>query len=180
MLNDCLIMVKSGNQNPINIGDFMPDYNLWYALKFMQPSIIVILDTPDISREYPSTSYFTAKIEFIAKWLSQVIGIREVYTSYSVNGTWRSYIYPESLDILMTVGARRYKTLEEKFFIDNLGRTSEDYIRSSHPSIEYMDKSEFIKAYNKNPRIYEKKPENQCKKPLARILGGPDSVRGGE
>ena len=51
MLNDCLIMVKSGNQNPINIGDFMPDYNLWYALKFMQPSIIVILDTPDISRE---------------------------------------------------------------------------------------------------------------------------------
>lgn len=180
MLNDCLISIKSGNQRPINIGDFMPDYNLWYALKFMQPSIIIILDTPDISQEYPSTAHFTAKISFVAKWLSQVTGVSNVYTSYSVDGTWRSYLYPESSDILMTVGARGYKSAEYKVFIDNLGRTSEDYIKNFHSSVEYLDKTEFIKVYNKNPRVYEKKVENQCNSTtgfIPRILGGPKPIR---
>lgn len=178
MLNDCLITIKSGNRKPINIGDFMPDYNLWYALKFMQPSIIVILDTPDIAREYPSTSHFMAKINFIAKWLSQVTCIKEVHVSYSVNGSWRTYLYSESPDILTTLGIRGLRKIEEKIFIDNLGRTSEDYIKSVHPSIEYFDKSEFIKSYNKNPRVYEKKIENPSKSKtfIPKILGGSDSV----
>ena len=157
MLNDCLITVKSGNPIPINVGDFMPDYNLWYALKYMQPDVVVILDMPIISREYLSTSYFTAKIEFISKWLSQVIGVRDVYTSYSVDGSWRSHLYPESEDIISSFRIRRLKLLRNRFFIDNLNRTSEVYIKENHPEISYMDKLEFINIYNKNPRNYEKK-----------------------
>ena len=159
ILNKCLINIKSGNERPINIGDFMPDYNLWYAFRFMSPGAIVILDRPYIEREYPSTAYIDAKIKFISKWLAQVSGVKKVTTSYSLDGSWRAYLFSESPDILQNSGIAlsRY---ESKIFIDSNTRESENYIRENHPDISYMTCQEFIDKYNKNPRRYEKKPAN--------------------
>lgn len=169
MLNDCLVTIKSGNPYPLNIGDFMPDYNLWYGLKYMSPGAIAVLDTPIISRDYPGTSYMDIKIRFISKWLSQVACVSEVYISYSLDGSWRSNLFPESHDIIDSVGIRRKSRFTEKLFIDNPWRTGEEYVKLQHPEFLYMDKTEFIREYNKNPRIYEK---DQSKKTVSSGLAG--------
>lgn len=151
----------------------MPDYNLWYGLRYLSPGAIVVLDTPNISRDYPGTSYIDIKIRFISKWLSQVACVSETYTSYSLDGSWRSYLYADSLDIIDSVGIRKKFRFEEKIFVDNPGRTGEDYIKIQHPDFLYMDKSEFIKEYNKNPRVYEK---DQSKKAVSSGLAGEQQL----
>ena len=178
MLSECLISIKSGDSRPRNIGDFMPDYNLWYAIKFMAPEMVIVLENKDLTRSPWGLRYDHVKFEFITKWLSQVIGLKETYLSYSPRGDWRSYCFPESEDILETVGARGYRKLSPAVFIDSPNREGETYIREHHPHLEYIDKTEFIKFHNKNPRIYEKKSEIECKKQeaLSRILGGGGSV----
>ena len=173
MLNNCLISIKSGDKRPRNIGDFMPDYNLWYALKFMTPEIIIVLDNSDLTRNPGGLSYAHSKIDFITKWLSQVVGINEVYYSYSPRGDWKSYCFPESQDILETIRIRRRNTFESAVFIDDIERTSEEYIKTKHPELVFLDKTEFIKYHNKNPRVYEKKSEIESEKSteITGILG---------
>jgi hypothetical protein len=164
MLNDCLITVKSGDLRPRNIADFMPDYNLWYAIKFMIPDVIVVLDNSDLTRDWP-LGYYHTRISFISKWLSQVTGIGKVSFSYSLTGNWLSHFSADSKDIIKSVSIRGISNIRPAVFIDSLGRAGEDWMKTNYPGIDYLDKSEFIKYHNKNPRVYEKEAT------ITRILG---------
>ena len=74
---------------------------------------------------------------------------------YSVKGNWIpgwSLEGEEIPDLIKkwTKGARKI------LFIDNDSRTNKKYIEEKG-YLEYTTKSEFIRKYNKNPRVYEKK-----------------------
>lgn len=149
VFDDCLGSIKSGSREQKNIADFMPDYNLWYALKFAEPKKITILGDKDISRSQIS-KYIDKQLGYLSIWLSQVTGITCNY-GYSYHGDWKFlYGYPtdeEILDFLRIPG--------KILFIDRDTKTNKNYV-SLKKDIRYMCKEEFIKEYNKNPRIYTK------------------------
>ena len=147
IFEDCLGSVKSGAREQKNIADFMPDYNLWYALKFAKPEKITIIGERDISRSTIS-GYIDIELRFLSVWLSQVTGVTCNY-GYSYNGDWKFlYGYPtdkELLDHLRVPG----KTL----FIDKNSKINKNYVNTKE-NIEYLCKEEFIERYNKNQRVY--------------------------
>lgn len=128
----------------------MPDYNLWYALKFMKPQEIIVIENIDLSRNQQS-SWFDLKIRFISEWLSEITGVR-VESGYSFHGDWKFlYGFPGDKEILDF-----YRRPGKILFIDKDNKQNEKYVRAQK-EIEYVSKEEFILRYNKNPRIYEKK-----------------------
>lgn len=149
VFEDCLGSIKSGWREQKNIADFMPDYNLWYALKFVAPDKITILGDRDISRSSISM-YIDTQLEYLSVWLSQMTGVTCDY-GYSYHGDWKFlYGYPtdsEILDFLRVPG--------KILFIDRNTKNNEKYVNTKK-EIEYMCKEEFITKYNKNPRTYNK------------------------
>lgn len=147
VFEDCLGSVKSGSREQRNIADFMPDYNLWYALKFASPKKITIIGDRDISRSSMGW-YIDIELKYVSIWLSQVTGIPCNY-GYSYHGDWKFlYGYPtdsELLDYLRVPG--------KILFIDRNTKTNKNYV-NLEKNIPYMCKEEFITTYNKNPRTY--------------------------
>ena len=157
-VEDNLVHTKSGNKFPRNIADFMPDYNLWYALKFCKTRDIWVVESHDTT-EYRwnamSLGAWETKYSFITTWLSQMIDNLNCHKMYSVKGNWIpgwSLEGEEIPDLIKkwTKGARKI------LFIDNDSGTNKEYIEKKG-YLEYTTKSEFIRKYNKNPRVYEKK-----------------------
>lgn len=150
VFEDCLGIVKSGSKHQKNIADFMPDYNLWYALKFASPEKITIIGDKDISNS-PLSGYIDIELKYLSIWLSQVTGIDCNY-GYSYFGNWGFlFDYPSEKDIL------DYHTIPGKIlFIDRNTKTNKDYVTKKE-KIRYMSKEKFISTYNKNPRIYTNK-----------------------
>lgn len=147
IFEDCLGSVKSGAREQKNIADFMPDYNLWYALKFAAPERITIIGDKDISRSKLS-EYIDDELRYLSIWLTQITGIYCNY-GYSFHGDWKFlYGYPseeELIDFLRVPG--------KILFIDRNTKSNKKYV-TSKKEIKYMCKEEFITTYNKNPRIY--------------------------
>ena len=53
-VEDNLVHTKSGSKVSRNIADFMPDYNLWYAIKFCDVKEIWIVENNNYSLKYMS------------------------------------------------------------------------------------------------------------------------------
>lgn len=145
VFEDCLGTIKSQSREQKNIADFMPDYNLWYALKFASPKKITIISNRDISRS-PLSGYIDLELRFLSVWLFQVT---EIYCNYGYSYHGDGKILFTKEDIL-----DHYRVKEGNIlFVDrDLGRNRE-YVES-RKGIQYMKKDEFIQKYNKNPRIY--------------------------
>lgn len=149
VFDNCLGIVKSGSREQKNIADFMPDYNLWYALKFSKTNQITILGDKDVSKS-PMSDYIDTELKYLSIWLSQVTNIPCNY-GYSYHGDWK-YIfgYPtdkELIDHLRKPG--------KVLFIDRNTKTNKNYVKTKE-NLDYMCKDEFISLYNKNPKVYEK------------------------
>lgn len=146
VFEDCLGSIKSGSRDQKNIADFIPDYNLWYGLKYALPQKITIIGDLDISRSQKSR-YMDTELKYLSIWLSQVTGVYCDY-GYSYHGDWKFlYGYPTDEDLL------DYLRVPGKvLFIDRDTKPSKNYV--TEKNIEYLSKEEFITTYNKNPRIY--------------------------
>lgn len=158
-LDNCLISVKSGDRYPRNIADMIPDYNLWYAIKFMAPRRIVIISNTDIPEWMKS--YYHIKLEFISKWLSQMTLVSKVSSSFSYLGNWMPHFYQpgEGPDLIRGAGLNHEEREYTAAFIDTPERLSEEYIINNYPSLDYIIAPEFIEKFNTRTRIYEKKPK---------------------
>jgi len=159
MLDNVLVHTKSGSLYPRNIADFMPDYNLWYALKFCGPKTVVIVDNPDLSSRFWSsldTPSYQTRISFIRIWLSQMTGIK-TSAYFSTRGNWQ-YLGWDDKDMVDLISTKNdYKESKNPLFIDSNDKKSEELI--SKKGINYMTKDEFIEKYNPNPREYTKRNE---------------------
>lgn len=146
----CLGDVKSGAREQKNIADFMPDYNLWYALRYASPEKITILGDRDISRS-PLSGYIQTELEYLSIWLSQITGVPCNY-GYSYHGDWK-YLngWPSDEDLV------NFLCVPGKIlFIDRNTKDNEKYVNTKK-EIRYMSKDEFIQKYNKNPRVFQDK-----------------------
>lgn len=149
VLSDCLIFTKSGSREQKNIADFMPDYNLWYALKFSGAKKITIIGDKDISRS-PISDYIFTELEFISTWLTQMTKI-PCNSGYSYHGNWKLHYGYESDPDLIDFMRKPGKIL----FIDRNSEVNQGYIKTKS-GIEYIKKDDFIKLYNKNPKVYSR------------------------
>lgn len=147
VFKDCLGETKSGSREQRNIADFIPDYNLWYALKYASPEKITIIGDLDISLS-PISTYIDDELRYLSIWVSQMTGVYCNY-GYSYHGDWKFLFgYPSDIDLL------DYLQVPGKIlFIDRNTKSNEKYV-SFKKNIQYMCKEEFIKKYNKNPRTY--------------------------
>ena len=73
---------------------------------------------------------------------------------YSVKGNWIPG-WSQGGEEIPDLIKRWTKESGKILFIDKDSRENEDYIGTKN-FLDYITKSEFIKKYNKNPRIYEK------------------------
>ena len=153
-VEDTLVHTKSGSKIPRNIADFMPDYNLWYALKFCNSGGIWVIENQDHTRGLMTLAAWETKYSFISIWLSQMID-KKCRKLYSIKRNWIPDWGCEGEDIPDLI-QKWSKWAKKILFIDKDTRENEDYIKSKG-YLEYMTKSEFTQKYNKNPRIYEKK-----------------------
>lgn len=153
-VEDTLVHTKSGSRYPKNIADFMPDYNLWYAFKFCVFRDIWVVENNEYGSRLMSLEAWEIKYSFISEWLSQMIG-KDCKKMYSVKGNWIPgwSIKGEEIPDLIKKWTKKARKI---LFIDKDTRDNEDYVRSKD-YLEYITKAEFIRKYNKNPRVYEKK-----------------------
>lgn len=146
-----LILTKSGDKKPKNIADFMPDYNLWYALKFMSPDLVILVSNNDLLSIKESITETETRLKFISIWFKQMTSIDCTYV-YSIKGDWRPYFSDDSNILFNKIyGQRKYW---KKMFIDSENEDNQDIIKSL--GIDYIKVSKFISIYNKSPRIYKK------------------------
>lgn len=148
LLEESLITVKSGAREPKNIADFMPDYNFWYALKFSKPEKITIIGDKNISYS-PNSMYIDTKLRFIEIWLSELTEVK-CNSGYSYYGNWK-FLFGRSDEDL--IDFFKIKKPGNILFIDRDNNKHKDYINEKE-NIEYTTKSEFIKIFNKNQRVY--------------------------
>lgn len=155
-VEDSLVHTKSGNNYPRNIADFMPNYNLWYALKFCGAKEIWITENhnfADYGWNIMPVNFWETKYSFISIWLSQMINI-ECHKIFSPKGNWIHSFCDTGEDILDCI--KKWTNQKKYLFIDKDSGKSKKYIESKG-YLHYMTTSEFIEKYNKNPRVYEKK-----------------------
>lgn len=152
-VEDNLVHTKSGSKVSRNIADFMPDYNLWYAIKFCDVKEIWIVENNNYSLKYMSLTAWETRYSFIEIWLSQIIE-KTCHKMYSVKGNWIPG-WSQGGEEIPDLIKRWTKESGKILFIDKDSRENEDYIGTKN-FLDYITKSEFIKKYNKNPRIYEK------------------------
>lgn len=153
-VENSLVHTKSGDRFPRNIADFMPDYNLWYALKYCSPKNVIVIENQDLT----STGWgvldlhsHETRYSFITKWLSQMINI-DCVKYYSIKGNWK---YLNTDHFLIDLITKRFSWARKILYIDKNTKSSEEFIRN-YP-FEYVTTEDFINKYNKNPRKYEKK-----------------------
>ena len=133
VVEDSLVHTKSGGQYPKNIADFMPDYNLWYALKFCNPGNVWVVENKDLTSygwNFMRLDFHETRYSFITKWLSQMIENPECHRLYSIRGNWVygwGYSGDEEIPDLIQ---RWNKEARKILFIDRDTRESESYIKS--------------------------------------------------
>ena len=150
-----LVHVKSGDRYPRNIADFMPDYNLWYAIKFFGPSEIWTIENYDLTLPQESRlgglDCHEVRISFISKWLSQISGI-PCKRLYSTKGNWISGWGYKGEDEIPELILRISDLKHPKVLY-----VGDDIEYFKGKGIDTMTPEKFIERYNKNPRKYEKK-----------------------
>lgn len=158
-VENSLVHTKSGSNFPKNIADFMPDYNLWYALKFCSFKNLWVVENQDLTGygwNYMSSGEHDARYSFIKIWLTQMIGHNRLNSHhlYSIRGNWRpGWSRDNEGETILDFIKKREKNSKKILFIDKDTEESKEFIKD----FEYTTVSEFIKKYNKNPRVYEKK-----------------------
>ena len=150
-VENVLVHVKSGDRYPRNIADFIPDYNLWYAIKFFGPSEIWVVENYDVTSHPDNIGSHETKLAFISKWLSQMTNIPCRHL-YSLRGNFIPGWGYEGDDDLVDLILRFIEVKNP-----NLLYTGNDINYYKSRNINTITPEEFISKYNKNPRIYEKK-----------------------
>ena len=149
-VEDSLVHTKSGDQYPRNIGDFIPNYNLWYALKYCKTGSIWVIENKDITTSdwYRSGGWdgYRIRFDFICKWLSQVSEVKECHGYYSLYGNWIDSC--GSNDDIITLCLRCSTNTKKVLFVDKNTKDNMKYIRSNYPNFGYLTTSEFIEKYN--------------------------------
>lgn len=158
ILDNCLIHTKSGNYAPKNIADFMPDYNVWYGFRALKNlKRIVILSNRNLERD-PSFKNYYIRCDFIREWLREMIpnNVKVTY-NYSIFGNFLPKYNTSGEDLIMTSGLREYEKDYRALFVDDNSKSLEEYISNIYPGLDYMTSEDFVRTFNNNPRVYEKK-----------------------
>lgn len=133
-IENSLVHTKTGGQIPKNIGDMLPDFNLWYALKYCPAKEIIMVENKDLTGMGMRLNEHHVRYSFLQIWLSQVTR-KPVHKLYSILGNGE-------------VGWKSDEMLEES--IRNRWNGARILMVGGERAdgMLYMEKDDFVKVYN--------------------------------